>query len=95
MPKNPNPLTIEEVAEECKNCEKCPLYLSRTKVVPGEGNAKSKVMFIGEAPGEEEDLKGKPFVGKAGQLLTKILQSVDKLGLNNLSSTEIINLVNG
>ena len=77
MSKNLNPLTIEEVAEECKNCEKCPLYLSRTKVVPGEGNAKSKVMFIGEAPGEEEDLKGEPFVGKAGQLLTKILQSVD------------------
>ena len=77
MSKNINPLTIEEVAEECKNCEKCPLYLSRTKVVPGEGNAKSKVMFIGEAPGEEEDLKGKPFIGKAGQLLTKIMQSVD------------------
>ncbi|GAH96638.1 unnamed protein product, partial [marine sediment metagenome] len=49
------------------------MYLSRTKVVPGEGNNKSKVMFIGEAPGEEEDLKGRPFVGKAGQLLTKIL----------------------
>jgi len=77
MSKNLNPLTIEEVAKECRNCKKCPLYLSRTKVVPGEGNAKSKVMFIGEAPGEEEDLKGKPFVGKAGQLLTKILQSVD------------------
>ena len=77
MSKNINPLTIEEVAEECKSCEKCPLYLSRTKVVPGEGNAKSKVMFIGEAPGEEEDIKGRPFVGKAGQLLTKILQSVD------------------
>lgn len=77
MSKNLNPLTIEEVAEECKNCEKCPLYLARTKVVPGEGNAKSKVIFIGEAPGEQEDLEGIPFVGKAGQLLTKILQSVD------------------
>ena len=77
MPKDINSLTIEEVAEECKNCEKCPLYLSRTKVVPGEGNDKSKVMFIGEAPGEEEDLEGIPFVGKAGRLLTKILKSVD------------------
>jgi len=77
MSENINPLTIEEVAEKCKSCEKCPLYLSRTRVVPGEGDTKSKVMFIGEAPGEEEDLKGKPFVGKAGQLLTKILQSVD------------------
>lgn len=72
-----NPLTMEEVAEECKNCKKCPLYLTRTKVVPGEGIAKSKVMLIGEAPGEEEDLKGRPFVGRAGQLLTKILQSVN------------------
>ena len=77
MSKNFNPLTIEEVAKECKVCEKCPLYLSRTEVVPGEGNVKSKVMLIGEAPGEDEDLRGEPFVGKAGQLLTKILQSVD------------------
>ena len=42
MSKNFNPLTIEEVAEECKSCEKCPLYLSRTEVVPGEGNANLK-----------------------------------------------------
>jgi len=70
-------LTMEEVAEECRSCEKCPLYLSRTTVVPGEGNVKSKIIFVGEAPGEEEDLKGKPFVGKAGQLLTKILHSVN------------------
>ncbi|HBY57540.1 MAG TPA: uracil-DNA glycosylase [Candidatus Atribacteria bacterium] len=71
------PITLEEVAKECRSCKKCPLYLTRTKVVPGEGKAKLKVMLIGEAPGEEEDLKGRPFVGKAGQLLTKILQSVD------------------
>jgi len=77
MAKDINFLTVEEVAEECKNCEKCPLYLSRGKVVPGEGNTKSKVMFIGEAPGEEEDLKGEPFIGKAGQLLTRILDSVN------------------
>jgi DNA polymerase len=77
MSENINPLTIEEVAEECRNCKKCPLYLARTTVVPGEGNSKAKVIFIGEAPGEEEDLQGKPFVGKAGQLLTKILQSID------------------
>jgi len=76
MSENINPLTIEEVAEECRKCKKCPLYLTRMKVVPGEGNEKSKVMFIGEAPGEDEDLKGRPFVGRAGQLLTKILQSV-------------------
>lgn len=77
MPKDINPLTIEEVAKKCKSCKKCPLYQTRTKVVPGEGSEKAKVIFVGEAPGEEEDLKGKPFVGRAGQLLTKILQSVD------------------
>jgi DNA polymerase len=77
MSENINPLTIEEVAEECKNCKKCPLYLARTTVVPGEGNSQAKVIFIGEAPGEDEDLQGLPFVGKAGQLLTKILQSID------------------
>ncbi len=77
MSEDIQPITMEEVAEECRSCKKCPLYLTRTKVVPGEGKAKLKVMLIGEAPGEEEDLKGRPFVGKAGQLLTKILQSVD------------------
>ena len=77
MWKNLGPLTLEEVAEECKKCKKCPLYLTRTKAVPGEGIEKTTVMFIGEAPGEDEDLEGRPFVGKAGQLLTKILQSVD------------------
>jgi len=75
--KQNNLLTLEEVAKECINCEKCPLYLTRTKVVPGEGNEKARVMFIGEGPGEEEDLEGRPFVGKAGQLLTKILKSVE------------------
>jgi DNA polymerase len=77
MSKNINTLTMQEIAEEIKKCKKCPLYLSRNKVVPGEGNEKSNVIFIGEAPGGEEDLKGKPFIGKAGQLFTKILHSVN------------------
>ena len=77
MPKDNQPLTIEEIAKVCKKCKKCPLYQTRTKVVPGEGDEKAKVIFIGEAPGEEEDLEGIPFVGKAGQLLTRILKSVD------------------
>jgi len=76
-PEQNNLLTLEEVAKECIKCKRCPLYLTRTKVVPGEGNEKTKIIFIGEAPGEEEDLEGRPFVGKAGQLLTKILQSVE------------------
>jgi DNA polymerase len=55
-------------------CTKCPnLVRSRTQVVYGVGNAFAELMFVGEAPGEEEDLKGEPFIGKAGQLLTKII----------------------
>jgi len=70
-------LTIEEVANEIGKCKKCPLYQTRHNVVPGEGNTHSKIVFIGEAPGEEEDFKGIPFVGRAGQLFSKILQSVN------------------
>lgn len=70
-------LTMEEIEEKIKNCQKCPLYSTRHHTVPGEGNYRSVVMFVGEAPGEVEDLHGKPFIGKAGQLFSKILQSVN------------------
>jgi DNA polymerase len=69
-------LTMEEIEEKIKNCQKCPLHSTRNHAVPGEGNYHSVVMFVGEAPGEVEDLHGKPFIGKAGQLFSKILQSV-------------------
>lgn len=70
-------LTMEEIEEKIKNCQKCPLHSTRHHAVPGEGSYKSPVMFVGEAPGEVEDLHGKPFIGKAGQLFSKILQSVN------------------
>jgi len=58
-------------------CEKCPhLVRSRTQVVYGVGNIDAELMFVGEAPGEDEDLRGEPFVGKAGQLLTKIIETM-------------------
>ena len=58
-------------------CEKCPhLARSRTQVVFGVGNIDAELMFVGEAPGEDEDLQGEPFVGKAGQLLTKIIETM-------------------
>lgn len=58
-------------------CEKCPhLARSRTQVVFGVGNIDAELMFVGEAPGEDEDLRGEPFVGKAGQLLTKIIEAM-------------------
>lgn len=69
-------LTMDEIAEKIKICTQCPLYKTRNHAVPGEGSFFSPVMFVGEAPGEVEDLHGKPFIGKAGQLLTKILKSV-------------------
>ncbi len=57
-------------------CQKCPLSRERIKAVPGEGNLEAELMFVGEAPGRDEDIQGKPFVGKAGQLLTKIIQAM-------------------
>jgi DNA polymerase len=61
---------------EIKDCTKCHLSKSRTNFVFGVGNGESKVIFIGEAPGREEDLKGEPFVGAAGKLLDKILEAI-------------------
>ncbi len=57
-------------------CQACPLYRGRTQAVPGEGNRQARLMFVGEAPGRDEDLQGRPFVGRAGQLLTKIIQAM-------------------
>jgi DNA polymerase len=59
-----------------KDCRKCDLSLSRTKFVFGSGNSNSKIMFVGEAPGKNEDLQGKPFVGQAGKLLDELLDLI-------------------
>ena len=69
--------SFEELRENCLNCRKCGLCKTRTNVVVGVGNPKSKVMFIGEGPGENEDLRGEPFVGRGGKLLDKMLNAVD------------------
>lgn len=69
-------LTMEELAEKIRDCQKCPLSQTRKKAVPGEGSHNSVVMFAGEAPGGDEDREGLPFIGRAGQLFTRILQSV-------------------
>ena len=68
---------FEELRENCLNCRRCGLCETRTNVVVGVGNPRSKVMFIGEGPGENEDLQGEPFVGRGGQLLDKMLAAVD------------------
>ena len=68
--------TLTEFYQEIKDCKKCHLHQSRTNLVFGVGNQNAEVMFVGEAPGREEDLKGEPFVGRAGQLLDKILAAI-------------------
>lgn len=69
--------SFEELETQCKQCEKCKLCTTRTNVVFGVGNRHADVMFIGEGPGENEDLQGEPFVGRGGQLLDKMLKAVD------------------
>ena len=69
--------TLEELKTLCESCQKCPLGATRTKLVFGTGNAQADLLFVGEAPGEQEDLSGIPFVGRAGQLLNKFLFAVD------------------
>lgn len=68
---------MDVVEERVRSCQDCPLGLLRNHAVPGEGSLYTPVMFVGEGPGEDEDAQGRPFVGKAGQLLTKILESVN------------------
>jgi DNA polymerase len=64
---------LEAVASEVKACRRCGLWKTRKNAVPGEGNAEAKIMFVGEAPGYWEDVKGKPFVGAAGKFLDVLL----------------------
>jgi len=69
--------SLEEIAAKVKKCTRCPLYETATNAVPGEGNPKAELVCVGEAPGAKEDETGRPFVGQAGQLLTKILAAID------------------
>ncbi|MGJ0906929.1 uracil-DNA glycosylase [Clostridium botulinum] len=70
-------LKWSQLYNECINCNKCPLVKDRTNMVFGEGNINAPIIFIGEAPGADEDRTGRPFVGKAGQLLTKALLALE------------------
>ena len=81
---------LEKLKTECFTCQRCELYKYRTNIVFAEGNPTSKIMLIGEAPGENEDLQGKPFVGRSGQLLDKILESV---GLSRKTNVYICNTI--
>ena len=80
----------EDLYNECTTCQKCELCKTRTNVVFGIGNPKSEVLFIGEGPGENEDLKGEPFVGRAGKLLDKMLEAVDLSRNKNIYIANIV-----
>ena len=67
---------LDKIKLKCEQCQKCPLYKTKTNTVFSGGTPNSKIMLIGEAPGEQEDLQGSPFVGRSGQLLDKILECV-------------------
>jgi uracil-DNA glycosylase len=70
------PDSIKQVDAEVRECIRCMLHIGRKNAVPGEGNTKARIVFVGEAPGREEDLEGRPFVGMAGKLLSQLLSSV-------------------
>jgi uracil-DNA glycosylase family 4 len=69
LPRN----LLQQISSELKNCTRCKLCEKRKTVVVGEGNPRARLVFVGEGPGEQEDIQGRPFVGKAGQLLDKMI----------------------
>lgn len=79
-----------QLENQCNLCTKCPLHETRTQVVFGGGNPSAKILFIGEAPGEQEDLSGQPFVGRSGALLDQMLAEV---GLSRSENIYIANMV--
>ena len=82
--------SLVQIAAEIRACTNCPLCKTRTNTVPGEGVLQPLVMVIGEGPGADEDAQGRPFVGKAGQLLDKMLGSI---GLSRNTNCYIANVV--
>jgi DNA polymerase len=73
-----NVTTLHLLRKQVSECKKCPLAVTRTNAVFGEGSDRAQLLFIGEAPGEEEDLQGRPFVGRAGKFLD---QMIERIGL--------------
>jgi uracil-DNA glycosylase len=68
--------TLNEIRNDLGECRRCKLWKGRTNIVYGTGNPHARIVFVGEGPGYDEDRKGEPFVGKAGQLLTKIIEAM-------------------
>ena len=70
------PLTLEDIRTELGDCTRCKLHSGRLNIIFGEGNPRAGLVFVGEAPGRDEDRQGRPFVGRAGQLLTDIIKAM-------------------
>lgn len=70
-------LNLDSIRQELGECTRCRLHEGRNNVVFGEGNSHAALVFVGEGPGREEDLQGKPFVGRAGELLTRIIEAIE------------------
>jgi len=81
---------LEDIEREIRSFKKCKLHLSKTNYVPGEGNPNAEIIFIGEAPGREEDKQGRPFVGNAGKLLTEMIEKVLGLKRNDVFIANIL-----
>ena len=81
VPDQPKEIPVVEnldtIRHELGDCRRCKLHRGRKHIVFGEGNPQARLVFVGEGPGHDEDVQGLPFVGRAGQLLTKIIQSID------------------
>ncbi len=95
LPKNissnlPKESRMDKINSLVARCKRCPLYKIRNNTVPGEGSLDADIMFIGEGPGENEDLTGRPFVGKAGQLLVRIIENVLKLKREDVYMANIV-----
>lgn len=67
---------LQNLDKRIRGCRECPLWKTRSMAVPGEGSPDARLMFVGEGPGHDEDVQGRPFVGKAGQLLTRIISAM-------------------
>ncbi len=80
---------LRRITNKIEKCKKCNLYKTRARAVPGEGSTRAKIMLVGEAPGRNEDIRGKPFVGAAGKVLDRLLQSA-KLKRKNVFISNIL-----
>ncbi len=83
-------LTLAELEREVHDCTRCPLFSGRTNTVFGVGDPNADLMFVGEGPGQQEDLKGEPFVGRSGQLLDRLLAEEIGIGRDRVYIANVV-----